>query len=122
LGLAPSQLISPHTNRRFNSGGNNAYDACGIGECCSSAAVLCSKRFRNMDNRRSNCVSSTHSPDTHNHNSDTRSYNDTPDNRNRSQLHQRQLKLERQLVSLESKPARLLPMELKEVFSCILLC
>src|SRR4029453_4541295 len=46
---------------------------------------------------------------------------DMPDNRSRFRLLRCRLKPERQLVLPESKPVRLLPMEVKEVFSYILL-
>ena len=70
-----------------------------------------------MDNRRSscsNCAGNTHIPGI-------RSRNDIRDNRSRFRLRRPRLKPERQLVWLEPEPVRLLPMEVKEVFSYILL-
>ena len=66
-----------------------------------------------MDNRRSSCSSyagNTHIPGI-------RSRNDMRDNRRLLRLLLSRLKPERQLVLLEPEPVRLLPMEVKEVFS-----
>jgi hypothetical protein len=71
-----------------------------------------------MDNRRNSCSSSvgnTRIPGIRNR-------NDIRDNRSRPRLLLSRLKPERQLVLLEPEPVRLLPMEVKEVFSYILLC
>src|SRR4029077_7422563 len=75
--------------------------------------------FGEMDNRRSSCNScagNTHIPDIRSSRTDRR------DNRSRPRLRRSRLKPERQLVLPEQDSARLLPMEVKEVFSYILLC
>ncbi len=118
LGIAPSQPLNLTPTLRFSSGSNNAYDAYGIDGLCSSTAAQSSKTFGNMDNHRNSCSSSagnTHIPGIHSSRSDTR------DNRSRSRFLRSRLKPERQLVLLEPEPVRLLPMEIKEVFSYMLL-
>ena len=116
LGIAPSQPVNFALISAF-SGGSNAYDACEFDGRCSSTVAQCSKTSGKMDNRRSscsNCAGNTHIPGI-------RSHNDMRDNRSRPRLLLSRLRPERQLVLLELEPVRLLPMEVKEVFSYILL-
>ena len=113
LGIAPSQPVNFALISAFSGGSNNAYDACEFDGRCSSTAAQCSKTFGKMDNRRSSCSSyagNTHIPGI-------RSRNDRRDNRRLLRLLLSRLKPERQLVLLEPEPVRLLPMEVKEVFS-----
>ena len=80
-----------------------------------------------MDNRRSSCSScagSTHIPSTRSpgiRSPGIRSRNDIRENRSRFRLLPRRLTPERQLVLPEPKLVRLLPMEVKAIFSYILL-
>jgi hypothetical protein len=115
LGIAPSQPLNLTPTLRFSSDSNNAYDACEIDGPYNSTAVQCSKTFGKMDNRRSSCSScagNIHIPGI-------RSHNDIRGNRIRPRLLRSRLKPERQLVLPEPEPVRLLPMEVKEVFSYI---
>ena len=117
LGIAPSQPLNLTSTLRLSGGSNNAYDACELDSLGSSTAAHYSTTFGNMDNRRnswSSCAGNTHMPGI-------RSRNDIQDNRSRPRLLRFRLKPERRLVLPEPKPVRLLPMEVKEVFSCILL-
>ena len=117
LGIAPSQPVNFALISAFSGGSNNAYDACEFDGPCSSTAAQCSKTSGKTDNRRSSCSSyagNTHIPGI-------RTRNDMRDNRRRRRLLLSRLKPERQLVLLEPERVRLLPMEVKEVFSCILL-
>lgn len=109
--LQASQLTLTST-LRFSSGSNNAYDACEF----DNTAAQCNT-FGNKDNRRSscsNCVGNTHIPGI-------RSRSDMRDNRPLPRLLLSRLKPERQLVLPEPEPVRLLSMEVKEVFSYVLL-
>ena len=76
-----------------------------------------------MDNRRnshSSCADNTHTPGIHSRIPGIRSCcNDIRDNRSRCLRLQCQLKLERRLALLEPERVLLLPMELKEAFSCV---
>jgi hypothetical protein len=95
-------------------------DSCGAGKpggrCsrCSSSAGRCSN-CDNTETPRNNYAGNTHIPGIRS------CCNDIRDNRSRFRLLRRRLKPERQLVLLEPEPVRLLPMEVKEVFSYILL-
>jgi hypothetical protein len=120
LGIAPSQPLNLTPTLRFSSGSNNAYNACELDGSYNSTAVQCSKTFGKMDNRRSSCSSCA--GNTHTHIPGIRSSrNDIQDNRSRPRLLPSRLKPERQLVLLEPEPVQSLPMEVKEVFSRILL-
>jgi len=108
-------------NYPLSGGSNNACDASYIdGRCSSTAAQYCNT-FGKMDNRRSSCSScagNSYIPGIRNsHIPGIRSRNDIRDNRSRFRLLRCRLKPERQLVLPESKPVRLLSMEVKEVFS-----
>ena len=111
LGIVPSQLIpSPH--QPLLSHDDGAYGVGALGGCCSSTAAQRSSRCDSTDTRRNSCMgNSRNSPDTRN------SCIGTPGNRIRFLLLRLLPKPERQLVLPEAEPVRLLPMEVKEVFS-----
>ena len=104
LELLPSQLI-PFSNQPLFSDGDD--DACGVGEPgvrCSSTAARCSSKCGNTDSHRSSynsCVASNRNIRT---------------GRLGNRIRCRQ-KPERQLALPAREPVRLLPMEVKEVFS-----
>lgn len=116
LGVVSKPADQPlHHPSVFSGGSNNAYNACEFDGRYSSRAALCSKTSGKMDNRRSsysNCVGNTRSRSP-----GIRSRNDMQDNQRLLRLLLSRLKPERQLVLPEPKPVRLLPMEVKEVFS-----
>ena len=97
-----------HKARQVSSGSNNAYSA---GEFDGH----CSYTFGNKDTPRNSCNScvgnNRNTPDTRN------SCTCKPDNRIRPQLLRFRLKPERQPVLSAPRQVRLLPMEVKEVFS-----
>ena len=108
------------TNPAPSGGSNDAYNACELDSFCSNTAARYNKMFGNpnMDNRRSSCngcAGSTHIPSTRS--PGIRSRNDIRDSRSRFRRLRPRSKPERQLVLLEPEPVRLLPMEVKEVFS-----
>ena len=101
----------------FNDGDD---DSCGAGKPggrCSSTVARCSSD--NTETPRNNC--NNYVGNTQNIPDIRSSRNDMRDNRRRFRLLRPRLKPERQLVWLEPEPVRLLPMEVKEVFSYILL-
>ena len=115
--LQASQLTS-HQPVRFSSGSNDACDACNIDGRCSSTAVHCCNTFWNMDNprnSRNSCVGNNHncSPGIRSSRIGTRG------NRIRFRRGRFQPKPERQPLLPAPEPVRLLPMEVKEVFSYI---
>jgi hypothetical protein len=119
LELLQASYLTLTSTLRFSSGSYNAYGACGFDRLCGSRAAQYCNTFGNMENRRSSrnsCAGNTHT-----HIPDIRSRNDMRDNRIRPRLLRCRLKPERQLVLLAPKPVRLLPMEVKAVFSYILL-
>ena len=111
----PASQLTLTSTLRFSGGSNNAYDACEFDGRCSNTAAQCSKTSGKMDNRRSSCNSCA--GNTHIHIPGIRSRNDIRDYRIRPRRLLSRLKPERQLVLLEPEPVRLLPMEVKEVFS-----
>jgi hypothetical protein len=122
LGIAPSQPLTLH-QPALNGGSSDAYNACELDSLCSNTAARYNKMFGNpnMDNRRSSCSSyagNSYIPGIrNNHIPGIRSRNDIRDSRSRFRRLRPRLKPERQLVLLEPEPVRLLPMEVKEVFS-----
>ena len=120
LGIAPSQPLNL-TNPAPSGGSNNAYDACELDCLCSNTGAQYCNTFGKLDNRRSSCRSyagNSYIPGIRNsHIPGIRSRNDIRDSRSRFRRLRPRLKPERQLVLLEPEPVRLLPMEVKEVFS-----
>jgi hypothetical protein len=104
LELLPSQLIPP-LHRPLLNHGDGAYGVDKLGGRCSSTAVRCNSKYHNTDTPHNSCMGNIRN------------------NRNSciGMLGTRlRLKPERQLVSPEPEPVRLLPMEVKAVFSCFL--
>ena len=103
-----------HEPRAFSSGNSNSYDACEFDGRCSSTAVQCNT-FGNMENPRNSCnsyVGNNHRiPDIRS------SCTGMLGNQIRPRLLRSRLKPERKFVLPEPEPVRLLPMEVKEVFS-----
>src|SRR5262249_35812030 len=103
-----------HQPIRFSSGSNNA-DTCEIGGRCSSTAAQCSNTFDNKDSHRSSCNSFVGS--IHSSPGDRNNCTGMRGNQIRFRLLRHRLKPEHQLVLPAPEPVRLLPTEVKEVFS-----
>jgi len=108
LEFLPSQLISASHQQLFSDARD---DACGVGELgvWCSMSVQYSSKSGNTDTHRNSCTDSTLDSRT--------SCIGRPGNRIRFPLLPLLPKPVRQLDLPEPKPVRLLPMEVKEVFS-----
>ena len=110
-----SSLVLTLARQLNNSDNNGACDDDEPGARCSNTDAHRSSKCGNMDsprNSRNSCVGNSHnSPGNRN------CCTGRPGNRIQFLLLQFRLKPERQLVLPELEPVRLLPMEVKEVFS-----